>query len=104
MEHSILMLSLFVPSFLASDLQVVTSPCMQHLLLASLKTGVVYRYYRKHICDRYIPYHLLDTCYVYFNIFLYCIHHYKSEAVVHLSLSHQHTKQPLKLVLLVLFS
>jgi hypothetical protein len=35
MEHSILILSLFVPSFLASDLQLVRCR-MQHLLLASL--------------------------------------------------------------------
>jgi hypothetical protein len=51
-----------------TDLQLVTCPCVQHLLLASLKTGVVYRYYRKHIRNRYIPCHVLDILHILYTL------------------------------------
>jgi hypothetical protein len=57
---------------------------LQHLLLASLKTGVVYRYYRKHVRNRYIPCHVLDILrivytditdiiYLYYLYYIHCI-------------------------------
>ena len=46
----------------------MTCPYVQHLLLASLKTGVVYRYYRKHVRNRYIPCHVLDTLHILYTL------------------------------------